>query len=130
MANGGIQPVSSGTKTDATLDQALTSFKTLSTRGYESLFFTVTASVQAFDQFQIDMKPYHSDAAYVTLAGPTTATDFTSPVQPLVHCSGNLAALSGASGWGLIDVRGIDEIDFKVAFAADNGTYVFSWGLQ
>ncbi len=125
-----IGPRSSGTKTDATLDQALTSFKTLNTRAYESLFFKVTASVQAFDQFQIDIKPYAADASYVTLAGPTTGTDFTSPVQPLVHCSANLAALSAASAWGLIDVRGIDEVDFKVAFAADNGTYVFSWGLQ
>ena len=125
-----IGPRKSGSVTSATLDQVLTSVKTINTRAYESLFFTVTASVQAFDQFQIDMKAHQPDAAFVTLAGPTTSTDFTSPVQPLVHCSANLAALSGASAWGLIDVRGIELTDFKIAFAADNGTYVLSYGLQ
>lgn len=125
-----LRKFKNGTATSATLDQALTSVLTLDVKMYESLLVVVTASVQAFDQFQIDFKVRDEDAAYVTVAGPTTSTDFTTPKAPLTSASGNLAALSGAAGWFLMDVRGLALVDIKLAFAADNGTYVISHGLQ
>jgi hypothetical protein len=125
-----VPPTHTGTVTDATLDQALTSVVTINTKIYENLFLSATASVQAFDQFQIDFKVRQEDATYLTAAGPTTAGDFTSPTAPLTSASGNLAALSASAGWFLMDVRGIEEVDIKLAFAADNGTYLISYGLQ
>jgi|TARA_R100001530_G_scaffold36052_1_gene28092 hypothetical protein len=125
-----VGPFHSETATSATLDQALTSVMNVQTRNYNRLFCRVTASVQAFDQFQIDAKPHGASTVYATIAGPTTSGDFTSPTRPLLGCSGNLAALSGATGWFYMDVEGIDTVDIKLAFGADNGTYVIDVGLQ
>ena len=120
----------SETATRATDDEVLVEAVTVQTRNYKKLFCLVTASVQAFDQFQIDAKPHSANTVYATIAGPTTAGDFTSPTSPLLGASGNLAALSGATGWFYMDVEGIDTVDIKLAFAADNGTYVIDVSLQ
>ena len=120
----------SETATRATDDEALVEAVTVQTRNYKRLFCLVTASVQAFDQFQIDAKPHTANTVYATIAGPATAGHFTSPKRPLLGASGNLAALSGATGWFYMDLEGIDEVDIKLAFAADNGTYVIDVGLQ
>jgi hypothetical protein len=120
----------SETATDATDDQVLVEAVTVQTRNYKKLFCLVTASVQAFDQFQIDAKPHATNTVYATIAGPTTSGDFTSPTRPLLGCSGNLAALSGATGWFYMDVEGIDTVKISLAFAADNGTWVIDVGLQ
>ena len=120
----------SETATDATDDQVLVEAVTVQTRNYKRLFCLVTASVQAFDQFQIDAKPHSANTVYATIAGPTTAGDFTSPTSPLLGASGNLAALSGATGWFYMDVEGIDTVKISLAFAADNGTWVIDVGLQ
>ena len=121
----------SETATSATLDQALTSVVNVQTRNYKKLFCLVTASVQAFDQFQIDAKPHAANLTpFATIAGPTTAGDFTSPTSPLLGCSGNLAALSDATGWFYMDVEGIDTVKISLAFAAANGTWVIDVGLQ
>ena len=125
-----VGPFHSETATSATLDQVLTSVMNVQTRNYKRLFCRVTASVVAFDQFQIDAKPHAPNSVYATIAGPTTAGDFTSPTSPLLGASGNLAALSGATGWFYMDVEGIDVVDIKLAFGADNGTYVIDVGLQ
>jgi|TARA_Y100001949_G_C15953500_1_gene315888 hypothetical protein len=125
-----VGPFHSETATSATLDQVLTSVMNVQTRNYKRLFCLVTASVQAFDQFQIDAKPHAPNSVYATIAGPTTSGDFTSPTSPLLGASGNLAALSGATGWFYMDVEGIDVVDIKLAFGADNGTYVIDVGLQ
>ena len=119
----------SSSTTYATLDQVLTSVLTIHAEMYKRLFVRVTASVQAFDQFQIDASPV-ADSTFGTIAGPTTSTDFTAPRRPLLGASGNLAALSGATGWFYMDVEGIFEVDIKLAFAADNGTYVIEYSLQ
>jgi hypothetical protein len=120
----------SETATSATLDQALTSVMNVQTRNYKRLFCLVTASAQAFDQFQIDAKPHAANTVYATIAGPATSGHFTSPKRPLLGASGDLSALSGATGWFYMDVEGIDTVDIKLAFAADNGTYVIDVGLQ
>ena len=120
----------SETATRATDDEALVEAVTVQTRNYKRLFCLVTASVQAFDQFQIDAKPHSANTVYAKIAGPTTAGDFTSPTSPLLGASGNLAALSGATGWFYMDVEGIDTVKISLAFAADNGTWVIDVGLQ
>ena len=125
-----VGPFHSETATSATLDQVLTSVMNVQTRNYKRLFCLVTASVVAFDQFQIDAKPHAPNSVYATIAGPTTSGDFTRPTSPLLGASGNLAALSGATGWFYMDVEGIDVVDIKLAFGADNGTYVIDVGLQ
>lgn len=130
MPNPNIKPTYSTTKTDATLDQALTSFLTVNVRNYERFFFRIAITVQATDQFQIDVKPYQAGSA-VTIAGPTTATDFTSPNLPLVFASEDLASITaGSTAYAIMDVRGLEEVDLKLAFAGDNGTYVIDYGLQ
>ena len=120
----------SETDTKATDDETLVEAVSVQTRNYKKLFCLVTASVQVFDQFQIDAKPHAANSVYATIAGPTTSGDFTSPTSPLLGASGNLAALSGATGWFYMDVEGIDVVDIKLAFASDNGTYVIDVGLQ
>ena len=128
MANVG--PFHSETATSVTLDQALTSVMKVQTRNYSRIFCLVTASVVAFDQFQIDVKPHNANTVYATIAGPATGSHFTTPKRPLLGASGDLSALSGATGWFYMDVEGIDEVDIKLAFASDNGTYVIDVGLQ
>jgi len=120
----------SETATRATDDETLVEAVTVQTRNYKRLFCLVTASAQAFDQFQIDAKPHTANTVYATIAGPATSGHFTSPKRPLLGASGNLSALSGATGWFYMDLEGIDEVDIKLAFAADNGTYVIDVGLQ
>ena len=120
----------SETATDATDDQVLVEAVTVQTRTYKRLFCLVTASAQAFDQFQIDAKPHTANTVYATIAGPTAAGHFTSPKRPLLGASGNLAALSGATGWFYMDVEGIDTVKISLAFAAANGTWVIDVGLQ
>ena len=120
----------SETATDATDDQVLVEAVTVQTRNYKRLFCLVTASVQAFDQFQIDAKPHSANTVYATIAGPATSGHFTSPKRPLLGASGDLSALSGATGWFYMDVEGIDTVKISLAFAADNGTWVIDVGLQ
>jgi len=126
-----VGPFHSETATAEVGDQALTTVvSALQTRNYNKLFCRVTASAQAFDQFQIEAKPHQASTVYAVIAGPTTAGDFTSPTSPLLGASGNLAALSGATGWFYMDVEGIDTVKISLAFAADNGTWVIDVGLQ
>ena len=120
----------SATATAELDNQTLTSVVEVQTRNYKRLFCLVTASAQAFDQFQIDAKPHAANTVYATIAGPATSGHFTSPKRPLLGASGDLSALSGATGWFYMDVEGIDTVDIKLAFAADNGTYVIDVGLQ
>ena len=123
-----VGPFHSETATSATLDQVLTSVMNVQTRNYKRLFCLVTASVQAFDQFVVYAKPHSANSVYETIA--SASGDFTSPTSPMLGASGNLTALSGATGWFYMDVEGIDEVDIKLAFGADNGTYVIDVGLQ
>jgi hypothetical protein len=120
----------SETATRATDDEALVEAVTVQTRNYKRLFCLVTASVQAFDQFQIDAKPHAANTVYATIAGPATSGHFTSPKRPLLGASGDLSALSGATGWFYMDVEGIDTVKISLAFAAANGTWVIDVGLQ
>ena len=120
----------SETATRATDDEVLVEAVTVQTRNYKRLFCLVTASVQAFDQFQIDAKPHAANTVYATIAGPATSGHFTSPKRPLLGASGDLSALSGATGWFYMDVEGIDTVKISLAFAAANGTWVIDVGLQ
>jgi hypothetical protein len=87
-----VGPFQSGTATSATLDQALTSILTVHTEQYKRLFVCVTASVQAFDQFQVSAR---------CVAGSTNAIisnssgGFTSPIRPMLGASGNWLVLYG-----------------------------------
>ena len=118
----------SETATLATLDEVLTSVMKVQTRNYKRMFCLVTASVVAFDQFVVYAKPHAANTVYATIA--STSGGFTSPIRPMLGASGNLTALDGATGWFYMDVEGIDTVDIKLAFGADNGTYVIDVGLQ
>ena len=118
----------SETATRATDDEVLVEAVTVQTRNYKRLFCLVTASVVAFDQFVVYAKPHAANTVYATIA--STSGGFTSPIRPMLGASGNLTALDGATGWFYMDVEGIDEVDIKLAFASDNGTYVIDVGLQ
>jgi hypothetical protein len=124
-----ISPVTTGTATSATLDQALTAVLTLSTRGYQSLWASIAISVQATDQFTIGVKARQDQAAYVVTH--TGASDYTTPYLPLIYASESLADIAaGATAWLLMDVRGIEVVQFSTAFAVDNGTYLIDYCLQ
>ena len=122
-----VGPFQSGTATSATLDQALTSILTVHTEQYKRLFVRVTASVQAFDQFQVSARCVAGSTNAVVA---NTGGGFNSPARPMLGASGDLTALSGATGWFYMDVEGIFEVDVAIAFAADNGTYVIEWSVQ
>jgi hypothetical protein len=126
-----VKPFQSGTTTSATLDQALTSVATIHCENYSKLFVVVTASVQAFDQFQIAARAVAGGTDAI-IAGPApSGTSFTTAIKrPLLVASGDLPALSAADGWFYMDVEGIFEVDISLAFAADNGTYVLTYSLQ
>ena len=123
-----VGPFHSETATSATLDQVLTSVMNVQTRNYKRLFCLVTASVQAFDQFVVYAKPHAANSVFATIA--SASGDFTSPTSPMLGASGNLTALSGATGWFYMDVEGIDTVKISLAFGADNGTWVIDVGLQ
>ena len=124
-----VGPFYSATATAEVGDQALTTVvSALQTRNYKRLFCLVTASVVAFDQFEVHAKPHAASTAYATIA--SASGDFTSPTSPMLGASGNLTALSGATGWFYMDVEGIDVVDIQLAFASDNGTWVIDVGLQ
>ena len=118
----------SETDTKATDDETLVEAVSVQTRNYKKLFCLVTASVQAFDQFVVYAKPHAANTVYATIA--STSGNFTSPTSPMLGASGNLTALSGATGWFYMDVEGIDTVKISLAFAAANGTWVIDVGLQ
>tara|TARA_R110000772_G_scaffold264731_1_gene385522 strand:- start:230 stop:607 length:378 start_codon:yes stop_codon:yes gene_type:complete len=122
-----VGPFQSGTATSATLDQALTSILTVHTEQYKRLFVRVTASVQAFDQFQVSARCVAGSTNAVVA---NTGGGFNSPARPMLGASGDLTALSGATGWFYMDVEGIFEVDVAIAFAVDNGTYVIEYSVQ
>ena len=123
-----VGPFYSATATSTTDDQVLGSKVEVQTRNYKRLFCRVTASVVAFDQFEVHAKPHAASTAYATIA--SASGDFTSPTSPMLGASGNLTAISGATGWFYMDVEGIDVVDIQLAFASDNGTWVIDVGLQ
>ena len=123
-----VGPFYSATATAELANQDLTSVVVVQARNYKRLFCRVTASAQAFDQFVVYAKPHPASTAYATIA--STSGNFTSPTSPMLGASGNLTALSGATGWFYMDVEGIDEVKISLAFAANDGTYVIDVGLQ
>ena len=118
----------SETDTKATDDETLVEAVSVQTRNYKKLFCLVTASVQAFDQFVVYAKPHAANSVFATIA--SASGHFTSPTSPMLGASGNLTALSGATGWFYMDVEGIDTVKISLAFAAANGTWVIDVGLQ
>jgi hypothetical protein len=129
MPQSTVGPVNHGTKTDATLDQALTAFLTLSTRGYERLFLSLAITAQATDQFTIGVKTREEQAAYTVTH--SAAGDFTTPILPLVFASESFVDIAADdTPWLIMDVRGIDQVQFSLAYAVDNGAYLAEWGLQ
>ena len=108
-------------------DQALTSVATIGCKNYSKLKGRVTASGQAFDQFQIDVKFHSENTLFTVVTGPTTTAANT--VFNFLQ-SGVLDTLSGASGHFSMDVSGLAVVDFKLAFAVNSGTYVLDIGLQ
>ncbi len=123
-----IKPFTSGTATSATLDQVLTSILEVQTINYNKLFVLITASVQAIDQFAVLAKPHYENTVYATIA--SASGDYTSPSHPILTASGDLTALSGATGYFIMDVSAMESVDIQIAFGADNGTYVIDYGLQ
>ena len=115
------------TFTSATLDQALTSVATIGVEEYSTLQGRLTASVVALDQAQIDIKYHKANTVFTTVTGPTTTAAETT-VGYLQ--TARLDNLSAASANFSMDVSGIAVVDFKLAFAGDNGTYVLDIGLN
>ncbi len=115
------------TFTSTTLDQVLTSIATIGVKNYTKLKGRLTASAQDIDQAQIDVKFHSEGTVFTTVTGPTTTAANT--VFDFIQ-SARLDNLSGASAHFSMDVSAVAVVDFKIAFAADNGTYVLDIAIQ
>lgn len=76
------------------------------------------------DGFSIDVRS-GTGTTWTTIAGPTTATDFSSPASPILRCAGAPVTLAAAATcWILMDVQGISMV--RITASADTGTVPLS----
>lgn len=94
----------------------------LDVRGLSQAFVALTAATQALDAFIVSGRAIGS-AAYTSLYTAITST----PGGLIVAASGTLASLSGASGWFVMNVLGLDKIKISVS-AAVTGADVTIYG--
>ena len=86
--------------------------------GLDTISAEFKPTVQAFDAFAIQAK-FHADGDFVTLY--STGGSFTSPAGLLIGASGDLTALAAAAtGWFVLDVRGLYAVKVIASAAADS----------
>jgi hypothetical protein len=95
-------------------------------QGLERIFVQLSATTQALDAFLIQGKA-HADATALTLF--SAGADFTSPAGLMIDASGDLTGLAAsASGWFVMDVRGLYEVKILASAAADSATVAIYLG--
>lgn len=98
-----------------------TDILSLPTEGMNYIGVEVKPTVHALDAFVISVQ-FCPDGDYVALY--SAGGSYTSPVGLLVAASGDLTALAAnATGWFVLEVRGIYRVKVSVSGAAD-GTLV------
>lgn len=95
-----------------------TELVTIATTGMANLFVQFTVATQALDGFTIKAQA-HPDAPLATLF--SAGGDYTSPAGLMIDASGNLTTTAAAaSGWFLMDVRGLDSVTITASAAVDS----------
>jgi hypothetical protein len=95
-----------------------TALLTIPVAGLEQIFVQISVATQALDAFLVQGR-CSADAAFATLY--SAAGDFTSPVGLILDASGDLTILAAAaSGWFLMDVRGLYEVKLLASGAVNN----------
>jgi len=107
--------------TTATLTETLASVATIPTAQMARLHVSLeTSNDSDIDQFVIQIKP-HKDSNFETAF--TTSADYNSPAGILIGTSSDLSNLSAnSSGWFLMDVRAIYQVNIQAAQAAGSTT--------
>ena len=86
--------------------------------GLDTISAEFKPTVQAFDAFAIQAK-FHAGGDFVTLY--SSAGSFTTPAGLLIGASGDLTTLgAGATGWFVLDVRGLYAVRVTASAAADS----------
>jgi hypothetical protein len=96
--------------------------------GLERIFVQFSVTTQALDAFLIQAKA-SADATLTTLY--SAAADFTAPTGLLVGASGDLTTTAAAaSGWFILDVRGLFEVKVLASAALDSAAVSVYMGGQ
>jgi hypothetical protein len=127
-------PVVTGGFTDASAEAVScpaagnTALLTISTAGMEQLFVQISVATQALDAFLVQARA-NADAPFATLY--SAAGDFTSPAGLILDASGDLTILAAAaSGWLLMDVRGLYEVKLLASGAVNNAAVTVYAGAR
>ncbi len=122
---GTVLPRTTGTLASTTV--ALAGLTTIGAAfdvsGFSRLFVQIdNAGANAFDAFEIQGSP---DGGTTYEALYSAAGDYTTPAGALVDASGDLTALaSGATGWFILDTRGIDYLRIQASAAVGSSAGV------
>ena len=97
---------------------ASTRLNVINTATATQLFVVLTVAVASLTNFTIAARPTqtYSNTA-VTLY--STSADFTSPTGLLIGCSGDLTTQAAGTGWFIMDVRGMYQVEL---YATSGGT--------
>ena len=114
MARQGLWTASSTSKT---LTETLASVATIPCGNMDRLHVSLeTSNHSALDQFVIQIKP-HASASFQNAYA--TSGDFTTPAGILIGTSSDLTALAeNSSGWFILDVRALYQVNLQAAQAA------------
>lgn len=94
-------------------------------RDLERIMIQVSPTVQALDAFIVSIQP-HTGGAYSTIA--SAAADYTAPSGLIVGASGDLTALAAAAtGWIIVDVRGLSRLRVQASAAAAGAATVTAY---
>lgn len=91
-----------------------TTLLTVDVRGLSQLFVSVLVATQALDAFIVSGRAIGA-ADFVSMYTAITST----PGGLIVAASGTLASLSGAQGWFVMNVRGLDAVQIAVSAGSD-----------
>jgi hypothetical protein len=95
-----------------------TALMTIPVAGLERIFVQVSVATQALDAFIVQGR-CAAAASFTTLY--SAAADFTAPAGLMVGASGDLTTLAAAaSGWFIMDVRGLYEVKILASAAVDS----------
>jgi hypothetical protein len=95
-----------------------TTLLSLRVDGLERIFVQFTVATQALDAFIIQAR-CSADATATTIA--SAAGDYTSPTGLMIKASGDLTGVAAAgSGWFVMDVRGLFEVNVLASAAVDS----------
>lgn len=111
-----------GIVTNSALGETLTTLATYDVRDKDRLAVEIAVTDNALDQFVIQIQMHESGSG---LTAYSAAADYTSVTGILVGASGDLTAITaGASGWFIIDTRGVRNVIVRAASSSASNSGV------